>query len=278
MSLILDALKKLDRERSFRRSGVRDIAMEILRSDASRRRRSAAFWGAAIVIIVFAAAVSYILIWNPDFLAKSPPPAPAKVAREEAPRPLSESPAKPVLTPAAAPIQKRAPAPAPPASNPPGSAASKSVPVEPPNPEQKIPATVARDKPQAPVQPGSLGAAQPAPRAEEKPALSPRPEQKPAVRTQPERPAVSPPSAAVSAPPQKPAAAPASRESAPGQIRLKISGIVWHHDDPAERKVVINGMFLTEGAVYEGMKVLEIQPDRVRLLRDGKPFELAIFP
>jgi hypothetical protein len=104
----------------------------------------------------------------------------------------------------------------------------------------------------------------------------------PAPRPAPERPAVSmqapasPPPAGFPTPP-KPSSPPVPREPAANQITLKISGIVWH-EDPAERKVVINGMVLTEGAAYEGMKVVEILPDRVRLLREGKPFELAIFP
>ena len=56
---------------------------------------------------------------------------------------------------------------------------------------------------------------------------------------------------------------------------LKLSGILWH-EDPLERRVVINGMVLTEGAVTEGVKVLEIHPTHVRLSQNGRPFEISM--
>jgi len=56
---------------------------------------------------------------------------------------------------------------------------------------------------------------------------------------------------------------------------LKLSGIVWS-EDPSKRLAVINGMVTTEGYVFEGMKVVEIHPDRVLLLLNDKPFELSL--
>jgi type II secretory pathway component PulC len=56
---------------------------------------------------------------------------------------------------------------------------------------------------------------------------------------------------------------------------LRLSGILWH-EDPSERRVVINGMVLTEGAVTEGVKVLEIHPTHVRLSHNGRPFEISM--
>jgi general secretion pathway protein B len=56
---------------------------------------------------------------------------------------------------------------------------------------------------------------------------------------------------------------------------LRLSGILWH-EDPSERRVVINGMVLTEGAITEGVKVLEIHPTHVRLSHNGRPFEISM--
>ncbi len=285
MSLILDALKKLDRERAFRRSGVKDIAAEILRNDAGRRRRNFGYWLFGIIAAFLTAGISLVIVSNTGFFAETPP-APVKFA---APVPVA-SPAResepPTKAPAAvslpppppdqpAPARQPAARPSPPqpvspaAGNAPGATPAVTVPG--PSPAQ-VPQEGGKERKAAPPEPA-------APKENKPPAPS-QPEQKPAPPPAAERPVVSTPALPprpVPSAPQKSPAAPISRESAPGQTVLKISGIVWH-DDPSERKVVINGMVLTEGASIEGMKIVEIQPDRVRLLRDGRPFELAIFP
>jgi type II secretory pathway component PulC len=56
---------------------------------------------------------------------------------------------------------------------------------------------------------------------------------------------------------------------------LRLSGILWH-EDPSERRVVINGMVLSEGAVTEGVKVVEIHPTHVRLSQNGLAFEISM--
>jgi hypothetical protein len=56
---------------------------------------------------------------------------------------------------------------------------------------------------------------------------------------------------------------------------LKVSAIVWY-EDPSSRFAVINGTIVTEGAVIEGVKVVEIYPTRVRLLHNDQPFEISM--
>ena len=72
MSLILDALKKLDREKSSRRSGTMNIAHEILRPDRPRPGKTNLFYLAAGVLAVVATTVS--AYWVFAFLLKPSPP------------------------------------------------------------------------------------------------------------------------------------------------------------------------------------------------------------
>jgi hypothetical protein len=58
--------------------------------------------------------------------------------------------------------------------------------------------------------------------------------------------------------------------------QLKISGIMWH-DEPSQRRAVINGIFTNEGSTIEGVEVVEILPTRIRFLHQGRPFEISIF-
>jgi general secretion pathway protein B len=57
---------------------------------------------------------------------------------------------------------------------------------------------------------------------------------------------------------------------------LRLTGIVWS-EDPAGRYAVVNGAIISEGAEIQGIKVVEILPNRVRLLDRGRPFELQLF-
>ena len=63
---------------------------------------------------------------------------------------------------------------------------------------------------------------------------------------------------------------------ATAQQPLKLSGILWH-ENPLERRAVINGAVLTEGNVIEGVKVLEIHPTHVRLSHKDRHFEISLF-
>jgi hypothetical protein len=62
--------------------------------------------------------------------------------------------------------------------------------------------------------------------------------------------------------------------AAPSDLRL--TGIVWS-EDPSGRCAVINGAILTEGAEIQGVKVVEILPNRVRLREHGRVFEIQLF-
>lgn len=85
MSLILDALKKLDREKSFRRRGAANIASEILNVDFPRRgKRMGIYLAGVSFTVVAAAAVTYAVITEFGFLSKAPPPVPlAPAPRQE---------------------------------------------------------------------------------------------------------------------------------------------------------------------------------------------------
>jgi len=90
MSVILDALKKLDRERSARRSGTANIAVEILRSDLPRSGKKIPLYAAvAFLTAVATAAVTYSVIVKVGSRPKSPSPLAVSVNPPE-PRPLAE--------------------------------------------------------------------------------------------------------------------------------------------------------------------------------------------
>jgi general secretion pathway protein B len=76
MSLILEALKKLDREKSSRRTGTANIAVEILRPDLPHPgKRIPLYFVAISVTAVAAAAITYAVVTQFGFFSKSSPPA-----------------------------------------------------------------------------------------------------------------------------------------------------------------------------------------------------------
>jgi general secretion pathway protein B len=75
MSVILDALKKLDREKSSRRSGTADIAVEILRPDLPRpTRRTPLYLAIAFLTAIATAAITYGVIVKGGPVPKPSPP------------------------------------------------------------------------------------------------------------------------------------------------------------------------------------------------------------
>ena len=119
MSIILDALKKLDREKSSRRNGTANIALEILRPDLPRPGKRIPLYFVAISLTAIATiAITYAVMVEFGFLSKSSvpgpmnPPAPSQQA---APAPLDSdsllksSPPVPMNPPV--PSQQVAPAP-----------------------------------------------------------------------------------------------------------------------------------------------------------------------
>jgi general secretion pathway protein B len=77
MSVILDALKKLDREKSSRRNGMPNIAVEILRADLPRPRKRILLYFIAVSIAT--AATTYVGMAQFGFFLKSSPPIPVNL-------------------------------------------------------------------------------------------------------------------------------------------------------------------------------------------------------
>ncbi len=280
MSIVLDALRKLDRERSFRHNRSREIPLDKLRGGASRRRTQIPYWAFGIIAVMIVG-ISIILTTYPIFFSE-PRRSLIKVAGPPQDVPPSEQP--PLLT-ESGPSSTRTsvqdqnlsstsdlPRPLPPTDVPtypdskktqkasPGSFTRKAAPAE----SKEMTKTAA---PQVRI------------RADEKAPVIPRAVEKSSPGQIPENPALSMPARALPAAPvmpQEPSALLPPREPAPSPSTLKVWAIVWDKD-PAVRMVVINGKFLNEGDSFEGIKVMEILPERVRLLREGRPFELAIF-
>jgi general secretion pathway protein B len=103
MSVILDALKRLDREKSSRRSGTANIAVEILRPDLPRPvKRVPLYVAIAFLTAIVTAAITYGVmvkegpvskpspplavsppVPHPEAVPVTPPSEPARSARDE---------------------------------------------------------------------------------------------------------------------------------------------------------------------------------------------------
>jgi general secretion pathway protein B len=98
MSVILDALKKLDREKSSRRSGTANIAIEILKPDLPRPgKRIPRYVAIGLLTSIATAAITYSVMVKSSFLLKSPPPAaisPPAPNQQTAPVPIPSEPAR----------------------------------------------------------------------------------------------------------------------------------------------------------------------------------------
>ena len=302
MSLILDALKKLEREKSSRKARLENIALEILKPDLPRpQKRIPLHFVALSLTAVAAASITYFAIAGFGFLSKSSPPAPmnppapseqvASAPPEPSPPPKSLPPAPATPT---APSQQVASAPPEPSSLP------KSLPPAPATPTAPS-QQVASAPPEPSSLPKSLLPAPATPTAPSPGGLPIRSRRRalymnqdemsrvpPKIQTQAESrspaPSLGEEKAGQNVIPQEAYVAPAvtkkPAERTPGGSAttppsLRLSGILWH-EDPSERRVVINGMVLTEGAVTEGVKVLEIHPTHVRLSHNGRPFEISM--
>jgi general secretion pathway protein B len=303
MSLILDALRKLDREKASRHKGGPNIASEILRPDSPRaQNRTYRYVVAFSVTALVAAGLTYSLVVGVGFRGKSLPPAssvspapgqPAVAVPAEsglASKPSSSTvPSSPVLrkqATAVPPQPSPAAKPSSPATGGPPAASQQAKSVSPP--------ATAEEKPSLPV-----SAPSPAPRQQVAP-VPPPGEPARDARSEPTR---TPPKVSGSAVSKTPAASPAEKRPsqiavpqaggvARGEARkpgvqaaddsssspppLKITGIVWN-EEPSKRRAVINGSFLTEGSMIEGVKVVEILPTQVRFLYKGQAFQITVF-
>jgi general secretion pathway protein B len=283
MSEILDALKKLDREKAARRNGTADIAVEILapglpRSGKKLRRHIAIVCFTAVV----AAAITYAVVMT---LRVSPEPAPpARIdppaSAQQAPSAVRE-PAPPTKSDPSAVIHrsvpKQQPAPAP--REPESSSESPSpAPVSSPPPVQQVaPAPIEPALPAKPVPPASTVPSAVQSEASPAPAKVQKPVEK---ETSPTAVPASP------APPTTPGVAPGTGKTVPDQApfqagpavtpsSFKITVIVWD-EDPSKRWAMINGMKTAQGSVIEGAKVEEINLTGVRFFHNGRYVEVPM--
>ncbi len=300
MSLILDALKKLDRERSSRRKGTANIAVEILKPDPPRLRKGIPLYFVAVPLV--AAAITYGVMGGFSFLWKSSPPASVKPSapsqKMASASPESGAGAKslpPASVKPSAPRQKMASAPPESGVVPKSLASAPAKPSAPNNQIASAPPksdSLPKPSPPAPVTPPALSQQVPPAALSREPVRDAREEigrvppktqqsgesKRPATSPGEEKGAqnVIPKEAGVPPASTKKPAEPTPRESAATPPPLKISGIVWH-EEPSGRRAVINGTFTKEGSVIEGVKVVEIFPTRVRFSYKGRIFEISAF-
>ena len=264
MSLILDALKKLDREKSSRRSGTMNIAIEILRPDRPRPGKTNLFYLAAGFLAVVATTVS--AYWVFAFLLKPSPSLtqnPPASIRQVAPAPLERN---APLPPASAISSGSVPQTVSPLAS---GAVTKTTPTIPVNPSAQntpIATTSLKHEPtreeRIPV-PQKSGSS-----TESKKAPVSTIEQKTPQYTIAEKPDVAPGEI------KKPTGS-IPKEADQALPPLQLSGIIWN-EDAAERRTVINGMVLKEGAVIDGVKIVEIYANHVRFLHNGRSFEITM--
>jgi general secretion pathway protein B len=219
MSVILDALKKLDREKSSRRNGTTNIAVEILRPDLPRPGKRIPVYITTVSLTAIAAtAITYAVMLEFGFLSKSSPPTPVNLP---------------------APSQQVA-----------------SVPLS------SEPASDARD-----------GISRVPPKiqnhAESKNAPTSLSEKKESQNVISEE-------TGVATGNTKKTVEHTLKGSTTTPPSLKLSAIVWY-EEPSKRVAMINGMITHEGSVIEGVEVVEIYPNRVRLLQNGRHFEITMF-
>ena len=245
MSLILEALRKMEQDRNNRRGAAQNIRPEVLRYRAApvKPRGAGRYLPLALgaVLLACASAGGLYLRGHRAESARQET-APVVIA-------LPATPAAPVLpaaqvTPAqsVAPSDQSAPA-ALPAVSP-----TVSAPVA-------APMAVPVDGPRAVSAPAGIDRSQPL-----RPSVAAAPPRRPA----PEK--VTPPK-----PPHREVSAPL--QAAPADIA--ITGIAWQ-DERSLRRAVVNGALVGEGAEVAGARVVEIREDRVRLSRGGQVFD-AVF-
>ena len=263
MSVILDALKKLDRERLSRGNRPPNIAAEILRADLPRPRKRVAFYFLAVCIAT--AAITYVAMTQFGLLWKSSPPSPvgSPALSRKASSTLPEIGSLPEPSP---PTIVSPPSTTKQASHvPPESGLSTSSP-----PADVIPPVPVQSP--EPVRGSRSETIRPEPKIETDAEMKPSsvsPGDKKASRNLISEEGKGAPASTVKPPEQAPA------RSATPPSSLRISGIIWS-EEPSRRVAVINGMSFTEGSNIEGAKVVEILPTRVRFLQNNQSFEIPL--
>lgn len=259
MSVILEVLKKLDREKPSRKDHSPNIATEILRPDLPRAKRRIPLYLMIISLTaIVTAAVTYVSIREFGLLSRPSPPV---LSRPPEPnRPVHPSPLESTL-------QRKLPPPIPVS---PPEPAQKVIPIPPsrePGPETR--GEIIKIGPETEPVPENKIKKAPETPVESKPS-SPPPEEKkigqsvlPAKR---EIIPVEPPKKGLETPASEPVKSPPS---------LTISAIVWY-EDPSLRFAIVNGLKAVEGDLVEGAKVVEIHRTSIRFLYHHKQFEVSL--
>ena len=250
MSVILDALKKLDREKSFRKNMTANIAVEILKPDLPRPGKRFPRYFATIFLTAMAAAViTYFTMV--DFRPKSLPPAPVK-------------PSAPGQGITPAPMESDLP-----------SKSSVPGPGNPPASSQPVtPAPVSRESVQEVRDEINRKSPKPPTPAEGKITVESRPDatsvgEKKAIPNIIREETEVPSSSIKKIPEQTTSGSPTTPPS------LKLSAIVWY-EDHSMRFIMVNGIKASEGSFIEGVKVVEINPTSVRFLYNDRYFEISM--
>jgi general secretion pathway protein B len=231
MSYILDALKKLEHEktRTSRASGKINITGELYGGGQIRPTQGRPIKTVLLVLVVVLLTVGVTWFFMKDngvqsrSAAKSGEIHPASVATNTIPKPVTSVPPAPVaqihaVQPSVAPVAASAP------------------------PVVKQPAPLAAVQSATPDE------------NEEKTYRDYRKQsKKAAILPLPESTAL------------KPGPAPAD---------IKVSGIAWQ-EEHRDRRAVVNGFLMREGAVVAGAKITEILQDRVRFSLSGSSFEVT---
>jgi hypothetical protein len=257
MSVILEALKKLDREKSSRRDGSVNIAVEILRPDLPHSGKRIRFYFATIALtVVVTLAITYAVMVEFGFLSKSSPPislnspSPSQQVATTFPdalstlKPLPPEPVHPIV-----PSQPVTPSPL----------SRESI--------RENRGEISQGTPiiQAPVESKTPTEIKPSVTS---PSATSMDEKKADQNVIPEKTVVAP---EITKKPVEPI--PNGTSATPPPI--KISAIVWYQD-PTIRFAMINGIKATEGSVIEGVKVVEINPTSVRFFYNNQYFEISL--
>jgi general secretion pathway protein B len=263
MSVILDALKKLDRERLSRRNGAPNIAVEILRTDLPRpRKRILPYF---VVVSIATAAITYVLMAEFGFLWKSSPPT--SMNSPASSQPSSSAPSEfGSLSESSLPTLKSSPASAKQASLAPSEPAKSRPPLH-----QAVTSPAPGQSPE-PVLGSGDKTMEVIPKIKSETEIripSVSPDEKKTTNNLISEGAKVAPANTVKLPEQIP------YRSTTTPLSLRISGIIWS-EESSNRIAVVNGTTLTEGSVIEGVKVVEIQPTRVRFLHNDRPFEIPL--
>jgi hypothetical protein len=259
MSVILDVLRKLDREKPSRRDETPNIAVEILRPDLPRSgRRISLYVGIISLTAIATAVITFGFMKEFGYLSKSSPPAPVTPTapgRQAEPAPLELG------------VQTKSSPPAPVSP----SASSQQVAPAPLSrePVRETKEDISKVVPKTDTPPESKVSGETKVPVESKPSAAPPDEKKASQSVIPEKKEVVPGGTS-----KKSTETPVS-ESATSPPSLKLSAIVWY-EDPSMRFAIVNGLKAVEGSLIEGVKVVEIHPTRVRFLHNNQYFEVSI--